>query len=55
MLLAAARVVLAMPKLPEVVEFETADGVLVTHGGRELRETEALMRSNYVPSHVAGL
>ena len=48
MLLAAAKVVLAMPRLPEIVEFETADGALVTQGGRKLRETEALVSSRYV-------
>lgn len=36
MYLAAVRQVLAMPTLPEVVEIETADGIMTTNNGREL-------------------
>jgi site-specific DNA-cytosine methylase len=48
MLMAAVHVVLAMPTLPKIVEFETADGVLVTHNGRELKAAEAAMGGKFV-------
>ena len=48
MYLAAIRQVLAMPKLPEVVEIETADGIMTTNGGRELCEATELLETEYV-------
>ena len=48
MYLAAIRLVLAMPKRPEVLEIETADGILTTNGGRELREATELLETEYV-------
>ena len=48
MYLAVMRQVLAMPKLPEVVEIETADGIMTTNNGRELREATALLETKYV-------
>ena len=48
MYLAAVRQVLAMPRLPEVVEIETADGIMSTHNGRELREATELLETRYM-------
>ena len=48
MFVAAVKQVLAMPKLPEMVEIETADGILATNGGRELREAKTLLAEHFV-------
>ena len=39
---------MAMPKLPEMVEIETADGILATNGGRELLEAKTLLTEHFV-------
>ena len=40
MFVEAVRRVLAMPKRPTMLEIETADGIMETHDGRELAETQ---------------
>ena len=48
MYLVAIRQVLAMPRLPEVLEIDTADGIMTTHNGGELREATVLLETKYV-------
>ena len=48
MFIKAVRRVIAMPKRSKIIEIETADGILVTHEGRELATAEALLSEFYV-------
>ena len=42
------RRVLCMTELPTMIEIETADGILNTNGGAELREARQLLAEYYV-------
>ena len=44
----AIKRVLAMPKLPTMIEVETADGILTTNQGHELAEAKRLLSISYV-------
>ena len=37
-----------MAELPTMIEIETADGILNTNGGAELREAKLLLEEHYV-------
>ena len=48
MFLEAIRRVLSMPKLPRIIEIETADGIMTTNGGKELAMAVAMLSEFYV-------
>ena len=48
MFLEAIRRVLSMPKLPKMIELETADGILTTNNGKELALAIAMLSELYV-------
>ena len=48
MFLEAIRRVLTMPKLPRIIEVETADGIMTTNNGKELAMAVAMLSEFYV-------
>ena len=48
MFLEAVRRVPSMPKLPRIIEIETADGIMTTNGGKELAMAVTMLSEFYV-------